>query len=47
MKDTFHLIQKPYNLKNDLELQRRLKGWETDKYPCRFCKTYIGNVDLI
>ena len=26
MKDTFHLIQKPYNLKNDLELQRRLKG---------------------
>ena len=23
MKDTFHFIQKPYNLRNDLELQRR------------------------
>ena len=47
MKDIFHLIQKPYNLRNDLELIRRLKGRERDKFPCRFCKTYIGNVDLI
>ena len=23
MKDTFHFLQKPYNLVNDLELQRR------------------------
>ena len=23
MKDTFHFIQKPYNLRNDPELQRR------------------------
>ena len=47
MKDSFHLIQKPYNLRNDLELIRQLKGRERDKFPCRFCKTYIGNVDLI
>ena len=25
MKDTFHFIQKPYNLRNDPELQRRRK----------------------
>ena len=26
MKDTFHFIQKPYNLRNDPELQRRRNG---------------------
>ena len=26
MKDIFHLVQKPYNLRNDSTLQRRRKG---------------------
>ena len=81
MKDTFHFIQKPHNLRNDPELQRRrnrtvyfgtesispkeiipsdirsanslgifkekIKFWTTDKCPCRYCKTYIGNVGFI
>ena len=35
MKDTFHFIQKPYNLRNDPELQRR-----------RNCTVYFGTESM-
>ena len=39
----------PGPLKNEIcqnNFKLKIKFWVTDKFPCRLCKKYVGNVDF-